>query len=221
MTAKYQMAVDNSLRANVQSEIDFVPEIKSTDIHVDAKDGIVTLTGFVHNLPEKLAAEKAAKRVYGVKAVANDIEVKFGTARSDPEIARDIVNALKANVLVPNEQLTVTVKDGWVTLEGKVEWQFQKNSAEADIRKLSGVKGIYDRIEVKPRVSPVQVKAKIEDALRRSAEIDARRVTVEAVDSTVKLFGNVRSWAEKRDAERAAWAAPGVAKVENHIHIIP
>jgi osmotically-inducible protein OsmY len=128
---------------------------------------------------------------------------------------------LRASVLVPDDKITVTVKGGFVTLEGKAEWQYEKNAAESSIRKLTGVKGVINRIQVKPTVSPTQVKTKIEDALRRHAEIDARRISVEAKDSTVKLFGNVRSWAEKQDAERAAWAAPGVANVENHIHIIP
>jgi osmotically-inducible protein OsmY len=221
MAAKYQTAMDNSLQTNIQSEINFDPQIKSTDIHVATEDGVVTLTGFTHNYMEKIAAEKAAKRVYGVKAVANDIEVKLGNLRTDPEVARDIIQAFETNFLIPDKQLKVTVKGGWVTLEGIVEFFYEKNAAEIDVRKIRGVKGLSNKIEVKPTVSPVQVKAKIEEALRRSAEVDARRVTVEAKDSTVKLYGTVRSWAEKQDAEHAAWAAPGVAEVENHLKVMP
>lgn len=221
MIAKMASATEKSLRLNVIEEINFDPEITSTDINVAAKDGVITLTGFTHTYQEKYAAEVAAKRVYGVKAVANDIEVKLGTARTDPEIARNILTAFQENSIVPDEKLKVTVKDGWVTLEGKVDWQYHRNAAESVVRKLSGVKGIFDKIEVNPNVSGLQVKAKIEDALRRNAELDARRITVEAKDHTVKLFGNVRSWMEKNEAERAAYAAPGVTKVENYLHITP
>jgi len=211
---------DKQLREAVLRQLDWDPQIVSKDISVNTKEGVATLTGFVHSYAEKVAAEKAAKSVYGVKAVANDIEVKPMT-RTDPEITRDILEAMKLDLRVLDDRLKTGIQNGFVTLDGKVDWYYQREAAESCARKVNGVRGVTNKIEVKPTVSTTEVKSKIEDALRRSAEVDARRITVSAQDGAVTLDGNVRSWFEKEQAERAAWAAPGVSRVIDHISVVP
>lgn len=221
MEMKVQKETDKQLRDAVLSQLAWEPQVTSTDINVAIADGVVTLTGFVHSYAEKYAAEKAAQRVYGVRALANDIEVKPRSTRTDPEIARDAVHAMKINVTVPDEKIKTLVNEGFVTLQGTVDWDFQRRAAESCVHNVAGVRGVVNHIEIKPRVSATEVSTKIEDALRRNAELDARRITVSATDSKVHLYGSVRSWFEREEAERAAWAAPGVAEVVDHISVVP
>ena len=221
--AKVQAKADNNLRNAVLRQFEWEPEITSNRIAVTAHDGVVTLTGFADSFPERLAAEKAAKRVYGVIAVANDIRVRLPYESTDTEIASDVSHAIRSNVSVPQDRIKVIVKDGWVTLEGTVDWRFQKQLAEEAVRFLGGVRGISNEIAVAPdlarRLSAEQVRNAIQYALKRNAEVDSRRIRVQVLGSTVSLYGNVRSWAEREEAERAAGAAPGVTSVENHIAV--
>jgi len=181
----------------------------------------VTLSGWVDSYTKKWAAEQAAHRVRGVKAVANDIEVRLPSSseRTDADIAAAVVRALEWDALLPADTIDVTVTKGFVTLEGAVEWQYQKDEAERVVRRLTGVKGVSNLITVKPRVTPWELKQKIEQALKRSAETDAQKITVDVDGNKVILKGTVRSWAERQDAERAAWSAPGVLSVDNRIAI--
>jgi len=212
---------DTDLRDRVERQLDWEPEITSTDIGVATDNCVVTLTGFVNTYGEKLAAERVTLKTYGVSAVANEIQVKPLFKKTDADIASTALDALQARADVPDEKIKLTVKDGWITLEGNVDWYYQKNAAEFAVKYLSGVKGVTDNIKVQPQVSTVEVKDKIEDALKRNAAVDARRISVQAADGKVTLRGNVRSWFEKEEAATAAWAAPGVTQVSNQIAVVP
>ena len=211
------MKTDSEIERDVKAELGWNPDLKSTDIAISVKDGVVTLAGFVPRYIDKYEAEKAAKRVAGVLAVANDIEIRLPAVdeRPDPEIAREVVTALKNQLPFSHERIKAVVRNGWVTLEGDVEWQYQRLTAERAVRPLKGVKGIINDIKTKPRVEPSDIKQKIQEAFRRSAEVDANQITVETSGGEVILKGKVRSWLERDEAERVAWRAPGVRHRQN------
>jgi len=214
---------DKELKQHVQNAFDWEPSLDATDIGISVDAGVVTLRGNIPSYSEKVTAERVALRVFGVKAVANDLVVHLPSTfeRTDTEIAQAAVAALKWNTVVPHDRVTVAVTNGWITLSGKVNWNYQKDAIARAVRDLSGVTGVINNVVVEPTVKTMDVRDKIEAAFRRSAEVDARRISVAAEDGTVILSGNVHSWAERLEAERAAWAAPGVKQVDDRLTVVP
>ena len=210
---------DEEIQKDVLAELKWDAQVQPNEIGVSVKDGVVTLTGWVDSYLKKWAAEDAAHRVGGVKAVANDIEVKLFSERTDADIAEAAIRALQWDASVPADKIQVTVSKGWVTLKGEVNWNFEKQDAERVVRRLTGVKGVSNLITVKPSTTPSELKKRIEDALVRNAKVDANTITVEVQGSKAILKGAVRAWVEKEEAERVAWLAPGVTSVENRITV--
>lgn len=216
------MKTDTQLQKDVIDELQRDPSIRHSEIGVSAKDGVITLSGKVDSYADKHAAEHAAERVAGVRAVAEDLAIRVpdSYARSDTELAHAVVSALEWHTQVPDDKVTTKVENGWITLGGSLEWKYQKDAAERALRYLTGVKGVSNLIQIKPKtVSTLDVSRKIKAALHRSVERDAERITVEAADGRVTLKGTVRSLAERLDAESAAWSAPGVTNVDDRIAI--
>jgi osmotically-inducible protein OsmY len=217
------MKIDGEIRDDVIYELRWDPQLTEPDaIGVAVKDGAVTLTGHVPTYVEKLAAARAAERVYGVKAVANELEVKLaGAPRDDSDIATAIAHVLENNVQVPDGKVHARVQNGWVTLDGEVDYDYQRREVERMVRQVRGVAGVSDLITVEPPASPAQVQEVIEETFKREAEIDARHISIEVSDHTAKLYGHVHSINEASAASAAAAAAPGIAAVESHLVVSP
>lgn len=215
------MKTSSDLQRDVLDELEFDPVLDAGGIGVSVADGVVTLHGHVRSYADKIAAETTVKRVAGVRGVANDLTVTLwpGAERDDTDIARAAVRALEWNTWVPEGAVKVTVKDGWVTLEGAVEWQYQRDTARKTVEHLTGVKGVDNLVTLKPRVLPNEVERRIVSAFQRAASLDAKHVHVATIGGRVILRGAVRSWLERDDAERAAWAVPGVTEVENNLAV--
>ena len=213
------MRTDLELQREVTNELRWDPRVRDDEIAVAARDGVVTLGGTVGSFAVKLAALKAAERVGGVHAVADDLDVKLpgSSQRSDTELAHQVVNALRWDVLVPDDRIKARVEQGWVTLEGEVEWEFERRAARRAVQNLTGVRGVTNLVALRARASTLDVSQRIKDALRRQAELDARKIEVEATDGAVTLRGTVHSWAERHQAEQAAWSAPGVTRVDDRL----
>lgn len=219
------MTIDRAIRHDIEAELEWDPRFDARNIGVAVKDGIVTLSGQVESYPARWSAEEATQRVAGVKAVANEIKVTLesDSERSDADIARAAINALDVNVAVPAKDIHIAVHDGWLSLSGSVSYHFQKKTAEHVVDHLRGVRGVSNAITVRPPVqaSASEIKSKIEAALQRRAHLDAQKIRVEIDDGTVTLAGDVPTWPERDAAEAAAWAAPGVASIENKLAIRP
>ena len=212
---------DKDIQKNISDELGWEPSLRNDDIAVGVREGVVTLGGFVDSYADKSKAERVAGRVKGVKAVADELEVKLpsGSERADPDVARAALDALQWNISVPHDRIQVKVEKGWLTLEGQVDWFYQKQAAERAVRYLRGVRGVFNLITLSARTTPRDVKKRIKDALHRGVEFDAEHITVEVEGSKAVLQGTVRSYAEMKDAARAARNAPGITEVDNRLAI--
>lgn len=217
------MRTDTDVQQDVLEELRWEPSLRNDDIAAAVRGGVITLAGYVDSFLDKWKAERVASRVKGVKAVVNDLEVRLPTSaqRSDPEIARAVLDALQWNVWVPDDRIHVKIEKGWITLEGEADWYYEREEAERAVRRITGVRGITNLISVRSRPTPSDVKQRIRDALERGADFDADRITVEVEGEKAILRGTVRAYTEKRDAERAALNAPGVREVDNRVTVDP
>lgn len=217
------MKTNTQIQKDVYDELKWDPRVSEAEVGVSVLDGVVTLSGYVPLYAEKLAAQEAAKRVAGVVAVVDDIKVTVMSAfkKDDQDIAKAAMNALEWHVWIPHKNIKFVVDDGWITLTGEVEWDYQRKAVESAVRYLSGVKGVLNNITLKPAIDTKDIKSKIEKAILRMAQEDIAKINVTASDSEVKLSGSVNSWAERSNAESAAWSAAGVVKVKNEIRIQP
>jgi osmotically-inducible protein OsmY len=217
------MRSDTELHDDVLAELRWDQRLREKDIAVAVREGVVTLAGTVESYAQRYASERAVERVKGVRAIVNDLAVKLpgGAERSDADIAHAALDAMRWDIEIPHDRITVKVTDGWVTLEGEVQWYFQKDSAERAVGHLAGVKGVSNLLLVSPTPAPSNIKQRIKETFKRQAELDADHITVETAEHKVVLKGNVESLAEKRAAERAAWNSPGVTRVDNQLRVGP
>jgi len=210
------------LQKKVLEALDWEPGLEAREIGVAANDGVVTLTGLVRSYADRFTAERVVKRLSGVKAMANDLEVRLpgDSHRSDGDLAAAAVRALEWDVNVPNDRIKVRIAGAWLTLEGQVEWQYQRQAAERAVLHLMGIRGVSNQLTLTPRITPVDLKNRIEAAFKRTAELEARKIRVETTGGKVILEGSVHSWAEREEAEDAVWAAPGVTVVEDRLGVL-
>ena len=210
---------DLSLRKSILEELEFLPDIDAANIGVAVDKGVVTLTGHVTNYAQKVRVERAVKAVKGVRALAEEIQVRLnkGAGTADDTIANRALNIIDWSADIPQGAAKVIVENGWVSLEGQVDWQYQKETVEPAVRKLSGVVGVDNRLTLRPQVDVLDIQQRIEEALKRNAEVDAKGIHIKVEGSVVKLEGRVHLWRERKIAERAAWSVPGVNKVEDHL----
>lgn len=215
-------ATDDRLRQDVVDALDFDPSVDAANIRVAVKDGVVTLTGHVGSYIEKVQTEELVRRVKGVRAIAQELEVQLpGSEKtSDDEIARRALNLLTWDTTVPKDAIQVSVEDGWITLLGQVNWYFQKTAAETALHQLQGIRGIHNRLTLRPQPQVSGVQTRIENALRRAAALETDRIRVSVDGQKVVLEGEVRTWAERHAAETAAWTAPGVSEVEDRLTVV-